>query len=122
MLSRLEFVDRLWVVRVHLFLVILVWPLVFWIPETHGQTILAHRARRLRTSGTNPNAYAQHELHGMSKAELLNKHLLRPAGTFVSIRTACSGIELREPIAAMLIHEPIILGAALWISLAYGIL
>ena len=69
---------RLWVVRIHFFLAILVWPLVILLPETYGPAILETRARKLRASGQ-PNAYASHELHHLSINEVVKKHILRPA-------------------------------------------
>ncbi|THH03145.1 hypothetical protein EW145_g6492 [Phellinidium pouzarii] len=90
----------LWVVRVHWFFVIALWPLVFFIPETHGLTILARRAKKLRDSGTT-NAYAAHELHTLSRKEFLWGHIGRPI--------------------TMLFMEPIIIGVAIWVSLAYSI-
>ncbi|EGN99152.1 hypothetical protein SERLA73DRAFT_152838 [Serpula lacrymans var. lacrymans S7.3] len=92
--------SALWVVRVHFFFSIAVLPLAYMLPETHGPTLLARKAKRLRAEGR--NAYAAHEVRKLSKMELIQRHIIRP-----SVMITC---------------EPIIQGAALWISLAYGII
>ncbi|KAI1783606.1 MFS general substrate transporter [Ganoderma leucocontextum] len=92
--------PQLWALRVFFFFTIAVWPLVFLLPETHGPTILAARSKKLRSQGR-PNACAAHELKHQSKAELMRIHFGRPAKMFFT--------------------EPIIQGAAIWTSLAYGI-
>lgn len=92
--------SGLWVVRVHFFFAIACWPLVFLLPETHGPSILSKRAKRLRAEG-HENARAAHEIHKESRKQILQKHILRPT--------------------QMLLYEPINQGAAIWISLAYGI-
>ncbi|KAI0063445.1 MFS general substrate transporter [Artomyces pyxidatus] len=91
----------LWVVRVHFYFAIAVWPLVFLLPETHGPTVLLYRARALRKEG-HATARAPQELHPTSKQQLIQKNILRPT--------------------QMLFYEPINQGAAIWISLAYGII
>ncbi|OSD05099.1 MFS general substrate transporter [Trametes coccinea BRFM310] len=91
----------LWVLRVQLFIVIAVWPMLFMLPETYGPTILEKRAKRLRKNG-HANAWAAHELHHKSTSELLRAHVVRPF--------------------AMMIHEPIVQGAAVWVTMTYGIL
>ncbi|TFY57840.1 hypothetical protein EVG20_g8380, partial [Dentipellis fragilis] len=93
--------SALWVVRVHFFFVVTCWPLVFLLPETHGPSILAKRAARLRAGGRT-DARAAHETSDKSKADIIRRHVLRPA--------------------QMLLREPINQGAAVWISLAYGII
>ncbi|KAI0247926.1 MFS general substrate transporter [Lactifluus subvellereus] len=91
----------LWVVRVHLFLCIVCWPLVFILPESHGPTLLRRRACALRAQGY-PNAHSYEELEPTKSQDIIQNHLLRPA--------------------KMLMFEPICQGAAIWISLAYGII
>ncbi|KAI0263386.1 MFS general substrate transporter [Gloeopeniophorella convolvens] len=91
----------LWVVRVHFFLSIVCWPLVFALKETHGPTILKKRARALRAEGR-VNIRTHEELEPVTREYIIQNYALRPA--------------------KMLMHEPIVLGAALWISLAYGII
>ncbi|KAA1478520.1 MFS general substrate transporter [Dentipellis sp. KUC8613] len=93
--------SALWVVRVHFFFVFACWPLVFLLPETHGPSILGKRAARLRAEG-HSNAWAAHETSDQSKADIIRRHVFRPA--------------------QMLLREPINQGAAVWISLAYGII
>ncbi|OCH85565.1 MFS general substrate transporter [Obba rivulosa] len=93
--------QNLWVLRVHLFFSIACWPLVFLLPETYTPTILTYRARRLRKQG-NPHARAPVELHTKSTMQILKGHIGRPI--------------------AMLAYEPIVQGAALWITITYGIL
>lgn len=68
---------RFWVLRVHWFFIIALWPLVFAIPETHGPTILSRRAMHLRAEGKR-NAYAAHELHSMSTKEFVRSNIGRP--------------------------------------------
>ncbi|TDL20718.1 MFS general substrate transporter [Rickenella mellea] len=91
----------LWVVRMHWFFVLALWPLVLFLPETHGPTILKHRAKQMRKGGKT-NAFAAHELHTLTKRQILAGHIGRPT--------------------AMLWSEPINQGAAIWISLAYSII
>ena len=93
--------PRLWVLRVYFFFAIALLPVVFLLPETHGPTVLAARSKRFRKKGDRPNARAAHELKHETKSQLLAKHIGRPA--------------------AMFLREPIIMGAAIWTSLAYGI-
>ncbi|OBZ66361.1 hypothetical protein A0H81_13585 [Grifola frondosa] len=93
-------VSHIWVLRVFFFFTIVLWPLVLLLPETHGPTILAARSKRLRKEG-HPDAWAAHELKHQTTGELFRIHLGRPAKMFVT--------------------EPIIQGAAIWTSLAYGI-
>ncbi|OBZ67552.1 Polyamine transporter 2, partial [Grifola frondosa] len=91
----------LWVLRVHLFLAVAVWPLVFLLPESYTPHILAKRAQALRKEGK-LNARAAHELHAKTTIQLMQGHVVRPI--------------------AMLIYEPIVQGAAVWITVTYGIL
>ncbi|KAH8112349.1 MFS general substrate transporter [Phellopilus nigrolimitatus] len=106
----------LWVVRVHWFMVIAIWPLVFVLPETHGPTILARRAKRIRKEG-HANAFAAHELHAMTRKELVWSHIGRPIS-----EKAQEAQQHESSIIAMLFTEPIIIGAAIWVSLAYSII
>ncbi|KAI0363222.1 MFS general substrate transporter [Pilatotrama ljubarskyi] len=92
--------DGLWVLRVQLFFAIGVWPLVFLFQETYSPTILEKRAKRLRQAGR--NTWAAHELHHKSIAQVLKGHVVRPF--------------------TMIIYEPIVQGAAIWITVTYGIL
>ncbi|PAV19830.1 MFS general substrate transporter [Pyrrhoderma noxium] len=91
----------LWVIRVHWIMVIVFWPLVFFLPETYGPTILTRRAKELRKQGEK-NTFAAHELEAASKIALFKSHIGRPI--------------------TMLLIEPIIIGAAIWVSLAYSII
>ncbi|KLO12517.1 MFS general substrate transporter [Schizopora paradoxa] len=91
----------LWVIRIHFFFAVALLPLPFLLPETHAPTLLTQRAKRLRANGRT-NAYAVHELHKYTLRELVKKHIGRPV--------------------AMLIREPILQGAAVWITLAYSII
>ncbi|EMD31510.1 hypothetical protein CERSUDRAFT_119731 [Gelatoporia subvermispora B] len=93
--------QTLWVLRLHLFFCVACWPLVFLLPETYSPTILAQRAGRLRKEG-NTRARAPVELHAKSTMQILKGHIGRPI--------------------AMLAYEPIVQGAALWITITYGIL
>lgn len=108
---------RLWVVRLHFFLSIACLPLVFFLPETYSPKILAKRAAKFRKEGKE-NAYAAHELHSKSTIQLLQGHVFRPLGMqyvlFPKLYT--------DVIPAMILHEPIVQGAGIWISLAYGII
>ncbi|KAH9933622.1 MFS general substrate transporter [Epithele typhae] len=93
--------PQLWALRVFFFLCIGVWPVVFLLPESHGPTILAARSKKLRKQGR-PNARAAHEMKHQATSELLRVHFGRPAKMFL--------------------NEPIVQGAAIWTSLAYGII
>ncbi|THH08482.1 hypothetical protein EW145_g2680 [Phellinidium pouzarii] len=93
--------PELWVLRTYLFFVAALLPVVYILPETHGPTILAKRSARYRKLG-NPNARAAHELNHLTTRQFCQVHIGRPF--------------------AMFIREPIIQGAAVWTSLAYGII
>ncbi|KAJ3480559.1 hypothetical protein NLI96_g8260 [Meripilus lineatus] len=93
--------NGLWVVRLHLFMSVACIPLVFLLPETYAPKILEKRAAGLRKEGQQ-NARAAHELHSKSTVQLLQGHIVRPL--------------------AMIVREPIVQGAAMWVSLAYGII
>ncbi|KAI0659875.1 MFS general substrate transporter [Cubamyces menziesii] len=93
--------NALWVLRVQLFFALAMWPLLFVFPETYGPVILEQRAKRLRKGGRE-NAWAAHELHHRTVSQLLREHVVRPF--------------------TMIIYEPIIQGAALWVTVTYGIL
>ncbi|KAH9958330.1 MFS general substrate transporter [Russula dissimulans] len=90
-----------WVLRMHLFLCLACFPLVFILPETHGPTILKRRAHTLRIKG-NIHAFSHEELEHATFGDIVQIHLLRPL--------------------KMLMFEPISQGSALWIGLAYGIM
>ncbi|CAL1716072.1 unnamed protein product [Somion occarium] len=92
---------QLWVLRVHLFFAIALIPVVLMLPETYPPAILASRAKKLRKRGKG-NARAAHELHGKTILQVVQGHILRPL--------------------AMIVREPIVQGAAAWISLGYGII
>ncbi|CDO71074.1 hypothetical protein BN946_scf184844.g78 [Trametes cinnabarina] len=72
-----------------------------WVLRTYGPAVLEKRAKKLRKSGKT-NAWAAHELHHKSISELLRAHVIRPF--------------------TMIIYEPIIQGAAVWVTITYGIL
>ncbi|KAI0761317.1 MFS general substrate transporter [Trametes elegans] len=91
----------LWVLRVQFFFAIAMWPLLFIFPETYGPKILQKRAERLRKAGRE-NAWAAHELHHKTVAQVLKGHVIRPF--------------------TMIMYEPIVQGAALWVTVTYGIL
>ncbi|EIW54811.1 MFS general substrate transporter [Trametes versicolor FP-101664 SS1] len=91
----------LWVLRVQLLFAIAVWPLVFIFPETYGPRILEQRAKHLRKAGRE-NAWAAHELHHKTITQVLRGHVVRPF--------------------TMIIYEPIVQGAAIWVTVTYGIL
>ena len=67
-----------WVLRVHFFLCLAAWPFVFLLPESHGPTILAKRARSLRQHGK-LNAFSQEELEPATLRYIIQVHFLRPA-------------------------------------------
>ncbi|KII89830.1 hypothetical protein PLICRDRAFT_40003 [Plicaturopsis crispa FD-325 SS-3] len=92
--------SALWVLRVHFFFALALLPCAIFLPETHGPTILAHRAQQLRAHG-HTNAFASHELRQITKRDLIHSHVIRPG--------------------AMLLTEPIAQGAAIWIGISYGI-
>ncbi|KAI0821868.1 MFS general substrate transporter [Trametes gibbosa] len=93
--------NALWVLRVQLFFSVAIWPLLFLFPETYGPRILEKRAKRLRDGGRT-NAWAAHEIHHKTLAQVLKGHVIRPF--------------------TMILYEPIVQGAALWITVTYGIL
>ncbi|KAH8115235.1 major facilitator superfamily domain-containing protein, partial [Phellopilus nigrolimitatus] len=92
--------SQIWLLRVYFFYVLCLLPVVWLLPESHGPTVLAGRSKQLRREG-NLNAYAAHELKHESNRQFFASHIGRPA--------------------AMFLREPIIQGAAIWTSLAYGI-
>ncbi|KAL5520625.1 hypothetical protein ACEPAF_2626 [Sanghuangporus sanghuang] len=92
--------DGFWVLRVHWIMTIALWPLVFFFPETHGPTILTKRARKERKEG-NASAVSAHELRHSSMKEIVQRNIGRPF--------------------AMLLIEPIVMGAAVWVALSYSI-
>ncbi|EJC99613.1 MFS general substrate transporter [Fomitiporia mediterranea MF3/22] len=92
--------SELWVLRVYFFFVLSLLPVVWLLPETHGPTVLAWRSKKLRKEGM-LNACAAHELKHESKKQVFITNIGRPA--------------------AMFLREPIVQGAAIWTSLAYGI-
>jgi hypothetical protein len=69
----------LWTLRIQFFLAIAAYPLVILMRETHGPTILAARARQMRQAG-HPQAWAHHELHQKTTAQLVVTNLIRPMG------------------------------------------
>jgi hypothetical protein len=85
---------------VHFFLSIACLPLLLFLPESHGPTILLRRAKKLRKNG-HDNVRAAHELHGKTLKELILDHISRPF--------------------RMLISEPIMQGAGIWMALAYSL-
>ena len=97
--------TSLWVIRVYAFFVIALYPLVLLLSlnETHGPTILSRRARAFRKADPSRRVYAVADIErkGRSQWKVWMEHVGRPAG--------------------MLVSEPINQGAAIWISLAYGI-
>lgn len=102
-----------------LFFAIAVWPLVFIFPETYGPRILERRAKHLRKTGRK-NAWAAHELHHKTIAQVLRGHVVRPFSTFLCFswnERVCLNLG-----AAMIIYEPIVQGAAIWVTVTYGIL
>ncbi|KLO12037.1 MFS general substrate transporter [Schizopora paradoxa] len=85
-----------WVLRVYFFVVTVLLPIVFILPESHGPTLLAARARSLWKAGV-LNARAANEIHYDSLKEIVNQHIIRPFD--------------------MLLREPIALGSAVWLTL-----
>ena len=112
-----DYSSSLWVVRLHFFLSVACLPLVFFLPETYAPRILEHRAARLRKEGK-VNARAAHELHSKTTAQLLQGHIVRPLGMWI----CTSQLFWSLTSLAMIMREPIVQGAAVWISLAYGII
>ena len=106
--------------RIHLFVCIACYPLVFMLPETHGPTILKMRARVMRAQG-HKHAFTQQELEPKltNLWDITQNHLLRAASEI--IYAANCGVRADAKIE-MLIYEPICQGAAIWIALAYGII
>lgn len=112
-------VIRLWVLRIFSLATGALLPVAFLIPETHGPTILAARAARLRVRGRK-HARAAHELTGETMTDFLRVHVGRPFG--MSSAELGLRLDLLDSFSiAMFIREPIIQAAAAWTSLAYGI-
>jgi len=88
-------------VRVHFYFVIVVAPLVLFLPETHGPTILKRRAQKMRDAGIT-NAYSFGELHALTPMQLMWSNIGRPA--------------------VMLATEPLQQGAGAWITVAYSLI
>ena len=111
----------LWVIRVHWIMVIVFWPLVFFLPETYGPAILTRRAKELRKQGEK-NTFAAHELEAASKIALFKSHIGRPISTSCLFVCLIYKVAKLIKLLAMLLIEPIIIGAAIWVSLAYSII
>ena len=76
---------RLWVLRVHFFMTCAVAPLLLWLPETHGPTILTQRARHLRRQGE--NVYSAWELENKKKEMMIVfTSIKRPFGALRKLR------------------------------------
>jgi hypothetical protein len=86
------------------------------LPESHGPTILARRARAMRLRG-DCHAFAQEELEPSTPWDIIRIHLLRPTSELSHGTIACLSLTHTD----MLIFEPLTQGAAIWIGLAYGI-
>lgn len=70
------------------------------------------------------NAYAAHELESRTFSEIVSHHIGRPFGTF-EIRSPVPFFKFDDEficIKAMIVREPLIQGASLWISLVYSII
>ncbi|BFZ61814.1 hypothetical protein YB2330_002890 [Saitoella coloradoensis] len=74
----------------------------FFVPESYPPVLLVRKAKALRKSGENPNAYANHESAGLSFHDIVVTHLGRP---------------LR-----MLFLEPTVTSMAVYASFCYGLL
>ena len=79
-----------WVLRVHFFACLACMPLVYMLPESHGPTILARRARELRQQ-RHVQVFAQEELEHSTFWDTVHNHSLRPAselfhGAMTSVR------------------------------------
>lgn len=74
---------------------------LMFLPETYGPTLLAHRAKRLRKSGTNPHLFGPLEIKSRGWRDLLQPKTLLP---------------LR-----MLFTEPIVTVVCLYLAILYGI-
>ncbi|TBU25470.1 MFS general substrate transporter [Dichomitus squalens] len=90
-----------WVLKVQFFFSVAIWPLFWVFPETYSPKILAQRASALRKSGR-VNAVAAHEMYPMTMKDIIHGRILRPF--------------------KMILYEPILQGATIWISITYGIL
>lgn len=73
-----------------------------WIPETHGNTILARKARDLRKRTGNKSLMTSYEQRGLKKSAIMKVAIWRPL--------------------QLLVLEPIVLLTALFISIIWGIL
>ena len=70
--------PRFWVLRMHLLICAACLPIALMLPESHGPTILAKRARALRRQGQG-NAFTQEELEPTTLGYFIQVHFLRPA-------------------------------------------
>lgn len=75
-------VSRFWVLRVFFFFTAVLLPIVWLFPETHGPTILANRAKKMRKEGV-VGARAAHEDQHISWGQVISVHILRPAGKLI---------------------------------------
>ncbi|KLO13139.1 MFS general substrate transporter [Schizopora paradoxa] len=92
--------PEFWVLRVFFFFTAALLPVVWLFPETHGPTILANRAKKMRKEGV-IGARAAHEEHHVSWGQIIAVHILRPA--------------------KMLLREPIIQGSCIWMGIASAV-
>ncbi|KAI6715338.1 hypothetical protein JHW43_002080 [Diplocarpon mali] len=92
-----------WLYWIQLILAGIVWVLIsFTVPETYAPTILAARAKKLRTSTGSPDHVTEAELDMRPLGERMTIFLVRPF--------------------QLLFQEPIVLAVSLYMSVLYGLL
>ena len=83
--------SSFWVLRVHFFACLACMPLVFILPESHGPTILARRARELRQQ-RHVQVFTQEELEHSTLWDAVHSHSLRPASVLFHGAMASVGL------------------------------
>ncbi len=65
--------------RFYFFFVVALLPVALMLPESHGPTILASRAKEMRKAGV-MNARSSQDLEQQSLRKIFSAHIIRPFG------------------------------------------
>ncbi|KAI0761318.1 hypothetical protein BD413DRAFT_495770 [Trametes elegans] len=98
-----------------LFFAVAMWPLLFIFPETYEPMILEKRAKCMRKAGEQ-NAWAAHELHHPTVAQVLKGHVIRPfsAALWVTVTDVYPVVFIEQR------HIPFQLCGLLFLSVSLG--
>lgn len=92
--------PQFWVLRVYFFFTAALLPLVWLLPETHGPTILANRAKKMQKEGKLDARAAQQDQRVIWR-QVIAVHIFRPVDMFL--------------------REPIVQGSSIWMTLASAV-